>query len=40
MPSFLRVRKLQTNSETETRRLLCVLQLWNGEVPANAGEGE
>jgi len=27
---------LQCAIETETRRLLCVLQLWIGAMPANA----
>lgn len=40
MPILLRVRKLQESLEAQTRRLLCLLQLRNGEVPINAGKGK
>src|SRR5690606_17046893 len=40
LPILLRVRKLQNCIETTTRRLLCLLQLWEREMSANSTRQE
>src|SRR5574340_1076494 len=38
LPVVLRMQGLRDAVETQGRRLLCVLLLWYGEVPAGAGK--
>ena len=40
LPILLRVRKLQNCIETTTRRLLCLLQLWEREMSTNSTRRE